>query len=513
MGPVIRNRQEAVDAVETYSPAEQQFNQRRRTLGLIAAPLLFLLVLGLPMASLTPQAHRLAAIIVLVVALWVSEALPLPVSALLGPLLAIVLRVAPAPEALAAFADPIIFLFIGSFILAEAMYAQGLDRRLAFTALSSPLVGCSAGRLLAVFGGVSVALSMWISNTATAAMMFPIGLSIVSHLSTRPVARHPRFRRFATALMLVTAFGASIGGMATPIGTPPNLIGVGMLRELEGARISFVHWMLLGLPISAALYLALAAALWFAGARGIRLPEDTADLFRRELERLGPVSRGERNVVAVFLVTVFLWVFPGLLAVAGLRESPFASAYALSMPEAAAALTGAILLFVLPIDWRQRRFTMSWAEASRIDWGTIFLFGGGLALGSMAFSTGLAASVAAAVTDWLPSHHSLPITILFTCCAVALSEITSNTASASMVVPVAIAVSRAAGISPIEPALGATLGASICFMLPISTPSNAIAYSSGHVPIGTMFRYGILLSVVACLVVVAAVSTFGPLLF
>jgi len=513
MDPVIRNRQEAVDAVETYSPAEQQFNLRRKTVGLLAAPLLFLIVLALPMASLTPQAHRLAAIIVLVVVLWVSEALPLPVSALLGPLLAIVLGVAPATEALAAFADPIIFLFIGSFILAEAMYAQRLDQRLAFTALSSPLVGRSAGRLLVVFGGVSVALSMWISNTATAAMMFPIGLSIVSHLSAGPVARHPRFRRFAAALMLITAFGASIGGMATPIGTPPNLIGVGMLRELDGTRISFDHWMLLGLPISIALYAALAAGLWIAGARGIRLPEDTADQMRLELGRLGPFSRGERNVVAAFLVTVFLWVFPGLLAIAGLRESPFGRAYASSMPEAAAALTGAILLFVLPVDWRQRRFTMSWAEAARIDWGTIFLFGGGLALGSMAFSTGLAASVGPAVTGWLPSHDPLPFTILFTCVAMALSEITSNTASASIVVPVAIAVSRAAGISPIEPALGATLGASICFMLPISTPANAIAYSSGHVPIGTMFRYGIGLSFVACLVVVAAVSMLGRLLF
>ena len=513
MDPLIRNRQEAVEAVETYSPAEQQFNQRRKTIGLFVAPVLFLLMLALPLESLTPQAHRLAAILVLVVALWVSEALPLAITALLGPLLAIILQVAPAAKALASFADPIIFLFIGSFILAEAMYAHGLDRRIAFNALSSPLIGRSAGRLLVVFGGVSVALSMWISNTATAAMMFPIGLSIVSHLSVLPIARHPRFRRFATTLMLITAFGASIGGMATPIGTPPNLIGVGMLRELIGVPVSFFRWMLMGLPISMVLYTVLATAFWLAGARGIQLPEDTADLVRSELGRLGPVSRGERNVIIAFLLTVLLWVLPGLLAIAGLRESPFGKAYESSMPEAAAALTGAILLFVLPVDWRQRRFTMSWSEAVRIDWGTILLFGGGLALGSMAFSTGLAAGIGQAVTAWVPSHHPLPFTILFTCFAAGLSELTSNTASASMVVPIAIAVSRAAGINPIEPALGATLGASVCFMLPISTPPNAIAYSSGHVPIGTMIRYGVGLSVVACVTIVAAVSLLGPLLF
>ena len=513
MDPLIRNRQEAVEAVETYSPAEQQFNLRRKTLGLFVAPLLFVLVLLLPLESLTPQAHRLAAILVLVVALWVSEALPLPVSALLGPLLAIVMRVAPAPRALAAFADPIIFLFIGSFIIAEAMYAHGLDRRIAFTALSSRLVGRSAGRLLLVFGGVSVLLSMWISNTATAAMMFPIGMSIVSQLSTQPIASHPRFRRFATTLMLITAFGASIGGMATPIGTPPNLIGVGMLRELVGAPISFFRWMMLGLPITLTLYAVLATGFWFAGARGLRLPEGTAELVRRELDRLGRVSRGQRNVMFAFAVTVLLWVFPGLLAVVGLRETSIGTAYEASMPEAAAALTGAILLFLLPVDWRRRRFTMSWAEAVRIDWGTIFLFGGGLALGSMAFSTGLAASIGQTVTGWVPTHHPLPFTILFTCFAAGLSEMTSNTASASMVVPIAIAVSRAAGVSALEPALGATLGASICFMLPVSTPPNAIAYSSGHVPIGTMIRYGVGLSLAACVIVITAVSLLGPLVF
>jgi sodium-dependent dicarboxylate transporter 2/3/5 len=261
------------------------------------------------------------------------------------------------------------------------------------------------------------------------------------------------------------------------------------------------------------LYAVLATGFWIAGARGIRLPEDTADLVRSELGRLGPLSRGERNVIMAFSITVFLWVFPGLLAITGLRESPLGKAYEASMPEAAAALTGAILLFILPVDWKQRRFTLSWAEAVRIDWGTVFLFGGGLALGSMAFSTGLAASIGHAVTGWVPSHHPLPFTILFTCFAAGLSEMTSNTASASMVVPIAIAVSGAAGINPIGPALGATLGASICFMLPVSTPPNAIAYSSGHVPIGTMMRYGVGLSVVACVVVITAVSLLGPLLF
>jgi sodium-dependent dicarboxylate transporter 2/3/5 len=513
MDPLIRTRQQAVEAVETYSPAEQQFNQRRKTVGMVVGPLVFAGLLALPFASLPGPAHRLAAILGLVVVFWITEAIPLAVTALLGPVLAILLQVAPAPKALASFADPIIFLFIGSFILAESMYVHGLDRRIAYTALSSRLIGRSAGRLLVAFGGVSVVISMWISNTATAAMMFPIGLSIVSHLSKQPMGQTPQFRRFATTMMLITAFGASLGGMATPIGTPPNLIGIGMIRELLGIQISFFRWMALGLPLAIGLYAVLALGFWLVGARGLRLPDDTAHLVRRELARLGPMSSGERNVMAAFLTTVLLWTLPGLLVIVGRRGLWFTRAYEASMPEAAAALTGAILLFVLPVDWRARRFTLTWAEAVQIDWGTVLLFGGGLAMGSLAFSTGLAEAMGTTVATWVPSHTPLAFTALFTGFAVLLSEMTSNTASASMIVPVAIAVCQAAGVRAIEPALGATLGASVGFMLPISTPPNAIAYSSGHVPISAMVKHGVALDLVSFVVIVIVVSLMGPLLF
>jgi sodium-dependent dicarboxylate transporter 2/3/5 len=511
--PLIRIRQQAVEAVEAYSPAEQQFNQRRKTLGMVLGPAVFVVLLATPMDALPAPAHRLAAILGLVVVCWITEALPLAITALLGPLLAIVLQVAPAQKALASFADPIIFLFIGSFILAESMYVHGLDRRIAYSALSSRLVGRSAGRLLVVFGAVSVVISMWISNTATAAMMFPIGMSIVTHLSTQGVAASPHFRRFATTMMLITAFGASLGGLATPIGTPPNLIGLGMMRELIGVQISFFKWMQFGLPLAVILYALLALGFWFVGARGLRLSEDTSALVRRQLALLGPVSRGERNVMVAFFATVALWILPGVLSILGQRETWLARTYEASMPEAAAALAGAVLLFLLPVDWRQRRFTMSWEQAVRIDWGTVLLFGGGLAMGSLAFSTGLAGSMGRAIASLVPSHTPLAYTALFTGFAVLLSEMTSNTASASMIVPVAIAVSQAAGVSPIEPALGATLGASVGFMLPISTPPNAIAYSSGHVPITSMMKYGVALDVVSFVVIVTMVSFVVPLLF
>ena len=513
MDPLIRTRHQAVAAVEAYSPAEQQFNQRRKTAGLVLGPLVFALVLLLPLGGLSPAAHRLAAILICVVVFWITEALPLAVTALLGPTLAVVLQVAPAQKALASFADPIIFLFIGSFILAEAMYVHGLDRRMAYTALSSRFVGRSAGRLLVVFGAVSTGISMWISNTATAAMMFPIGVSIVTHLAAQPEGRLPRFRRFAITMMLINAFGASLGGLATPIGTPPNLIGIGMLRNLAGVQISFFRWMMLGLPLTIILFTVLACFFWFISARGLRLSQSSMEDVHAQLTRLGPVSRGERNVMFAFLLTVLLWVLPGLLTVVGLRDSAFARLYQDSIPESVAALIGAVLLFALPVEWKTRRFTMSWESAVRIDWGTILLFGGGLAMGSLAFTTGLAEAMGRGVTAWVPTHSPLAFTIIFTGFAVILSEMTSNTASASMIVPVAIAVCQAAGVNPIEPALGATLGASVGFMLPISTPPNAIAYSSGHVPITAMMKHGAALDVVSFIVIVTLVSILVPVLF
>lgn len=183
------------------------------------------------------------------------------------------------------------------------------------------------------------------------------------------------------------------------------------------------------------------------------------------------------------------------------------------MPEGVAALMGAFLLFVLPVDWRERRFTLTWDEAVKIDWGIALLYGGGLALGELTFSTGLAQALGEGVTSWLPSQSTLALTVLFTAAAIIVSEAASNTASANMVIPIAIAVSLAAGVRPIEPVLGATLGASMGFMMPVSTAPNAIVYSSGFVPIGQMMRHGVMLDLVAFLVIIATVMTLGPILF
>jgi sodium-dependent dicarboxylate transporter 2/3/5 len=505
----MRTFHDAVDAVETYSPAEEYFNTRRRTIGLFVGPIVFLILLFAPL-PLPPPAHRIAAILALMVVFWVTEALPLAVTALLGPVLAVVLQVVPVRAAFASFADPIIFVFIGSFILAEAMFVHGVDRRIAYTALSWSFVGTSAARILVTFGAVTTFLSMWMSNTATTAMMFPIGLSIVAHLARTGMTGA---RQFALVMMLITSFGASIGGIGTPVGTPPNLIGIGMLERISGVDITFFQWMLLGVPAMLLMFGFVAVQFYFAGARRMTVGAESTQMVRDELAKLGPVSRGQRNVLLAFGLTVVLWVTPGVLAVAGVETTPFGRAFSQSVPESVAAMIGALLLFLLPLDWRARKFTLTWDQALKIDWGIVLLFGGGLAMGELAFSTGLAEAMGKGITAWLPSQTTVALTLLFTGAAIILSEATSNTAAANMIVPIAIAVAQAAGVRPIEPALGATLGASMGFMMPVSTPPNAIVYSSGFIPITAMMRYGIMLDLAGYVVIVALVLLLGPIIF
>jgi len=507
----VQSFQQAIEAVDFYSPAEERFNRRRRTVGLCAAPLIFVGLLLWPMPALAPPAHRLLAVLAVVATLWMTEAVPLAIAAVLGPALVVVLGVAPAPLAFAPFADPIVFLFIGSFILAEAMFVHGLDRWIACRVLAMPWLGTSGMRLLVAYVAVTVFVSMWVNNTATTAMMFPIGMALIAQIARAARPGDQAVREFAGAMMLATAFGACLGGMAAPVGTPPNLIGIGMLQRLAGVRISFVGWMAFGVPMAALLT---ACLIWLIGRGGVRrftLPVPAADLVRDELARLGPMSPGQRNVALAFGGTVLLWVLPGLLGLRGTGASAIDQVYSSPVPEGVAAILGAALLFVLPIDWKTRRFTLTWEEAARIDWGIVLVYGGGLALGELAFSTGLAAALGQPLVGGAGVHTTLALTVAFTAAAILLSQMTSNTAAAAILVPIAIAACQTARVSPVEAALGATLGASMGLVLPISTASNAIVYSSGYVPVRAMIRTGIVLDLLALLVIVAAVTALGPL--
>jgi sodium-dependent dicarboxylate transporter 2/3/5 len=494
---------------------EERFERFRQSVGFFLAPLLGLFLWFLPIPGLDPAAHRLLAILGLVVMLWVTESLPLPVTALLGPALCVLAGIRPAVDAFKSFADPIIFLFIGSFLLAEAMLHHGLNRRVAFVILGLPGVGESPFRLLLAFGGTTAFLSMWISNTATTAMMFPIGIAILSEMARLQAQRSGRERdfrqlRYGTGLMLITAFGASIGGLATPVGTPPNLIGRGFLERSLDVQISFFQWMAFGLPLAAVLIVFLVFHLNRACPAEPGLLAGSAAWIRAEKARLGPLKPGERNVLIVFALMVTFWLLPGAIAVIYGTDDPGYRALARHLPEPVVALLGAVLLFALPTDARRGEFTLTWREGRRIDWGTILLFGGGLALGEMMFNTGLARWIGEGLAGAVKAKSGFALTVLFTVIAVIVSETTSNAASANMVVPVAIAVAQGAGVDPVPPALAACLGASLGFMLPVSTPPNAIVYGSGCVPLTKMIRYGLALDLAGIVAVIVIVTWLVP---
>ncbi|MBA3317286.1 MAG: DASS family sodium-coupled anion symporter [Gemmatimonadales bacterium] len=478
----------------------------RKLVGSVLAPTVFVALLALPLPALSPEAHRLAAVLGAVVVLWVTEALPLPVTALLGASACVMLQVAPAREVFAPFADPLMFLFIGAFILARGIFLHGLDRRVAYAVLSLPWVGARPSRILLALGAATALISAWISNTATTAMMFGIGLSILAALRAPGTAAVDP--RYATGLMLMTSFAASIGGLATPVGTPPNLIGLGFIRSQLGVDITFFRWMLIGVPVVLLLFGFLYYFLNAVAPAGVRELPAGAELIHQERGRLGRWSPGQRSVAIAFAVTVLLWVSPGIVALLGGEGSALYQGLVRRLPEGVAALLGAGLLFVLP---GKDGPAITWKEAAEIDWGVVLLYGGGFTLGVLSFQTGLAEAMGRGLTGLLPVEGRTGLLVASVLFATILSETTSNTASANMVVPVVISIARAAGMDPLEPALGATLASSLGFMLPVSTPCNAIVYGSGYIPLGRMIRWGLVLDLAGVVVIVTAVRALSHL--
>ena len=489
----------AADEVEVSG-----FDLWRQRAGFVLAPLAFAWVFVLT-RPLEPPAHRLAAILAAVVVFWITEAIPMAVTAFLGVSAAVALQIAPPTEAFAPFGDPLIFVFIGTFMLARAITFHGLDRRFAFAILRLPGVGARPARLLAAYAAVACVISMLVDSTATTAMMLPIGLSLLGALGAQG-----RDHGYATALLLATAFASTVGGLATPIGAAPNLIGIGFIRREIGAPLPFFSWVLLGLPVAALLFGWVVVHLWQESVRMDGGTPPGAGPTSIQHPALAPWTRGQVNTLVACAVTVTLWFAPGVIALVVGYDHPLYRSVIATMPESVAAMIGTGLLFVLPTDVRRNRCTLPWSEAVQIDWWIVFLYGGGIALGTLSFSTGLAGAVGNGLTRHLGVHTRFGLLALATAIATLLSEMTSNAAAANMVVPVVIACARSAGLDPLLPTVGATMGASLGFMLPVSTPANAIVYGSGRVPLVEMMRCGLALDVVGVVVIVTVLSVLGP---
>ncbi len=516
----MKNETSHVNADERaaeISRLEEKIEFWRQRISFFLGPLLGLILWLIPMPALSAQAHTLAAVIGWVVVWWIGEPVPIPVSAIIGAVLCILAGVADAKTVMAPFAEPTIFLFLGSFIIARAMSVHALDRRFAYGIMSMNWIGDRSWRILFAFGAIAAFLSMWISNTATTAMMLPIGLGIVTAMSDMIAKKtgrkiDPSRLRFASAMMLMAAYASSTGGIGTPVGSPPNLIGIAMIEKFAGIRIPFFKWMQFAVPMLIIMYGLLFLILYFLHKPEMPVMEGSRDFVRQELAKLGRWNRGQKNSLAAFMVTVCLWVIPGFLAVFCGSSAPLTRMYGARLPEAAAALIGAFLLFVLPVDWKKRQFTISWRQAVDIDWGTLILFGGGLSLGNLMFSTGLAEHIGQGLIEMSGAGSMWAITFAAVFIAIIASETTSNTAAANMVVPVIISLALAAGVNPVPPALGAILGCSWGFMLPVSTPPNAIVYGSGLVPIIKMIRAGFLFDITGGLVIWTVLRLLLPLI-
>lgn len=488
---------------------EARVERALRTAGFVGGPLLAAVVFALNPGGQPPAARRLLAVLTLAIVFWISEAIPLPATALLASALAIAAGVAPARQVLAPYADPVIFLFLGSFLLAEAVSRYGLDVRLASLVLRLPLFSRSPAGRTAAFGTASAAISTCLSNTATAALMTPIALGALGE----PAPGRPR--RLDSGILLMIAYGASIGGMATLIGTPPNLLVAGFLERLAGVRVGFTDWLVFAAPISLALLVLSLGITRLTLGRGPA--SEAAGSGQQQPHSPGDAAAattraGTRWTIAAFGLAFALWLTPSVAQGMLGRDHALAQALGRHLPEAGVALLCATLLFVAPVDWRRRRFALSWQDGQRVNWGVLLLFGGGLSLGSLGEATGLARWAGERVVSAGLAGSPEGFMLVAVIAAVVVSEFASNTASATLLVPIVIAAARQAGFDPVPPALATGLAATCGFIFPVSTPPNAIVFGTGRVPITRMMRAGMALDLACVIVVWAGVLLLRPLL-
>lgn len=464
---------------------------------------------------LTEAGRATAAIGVLMAVLWMTEAMPLPVTALLPLVLFPLAGVLEMNEAASPYANPVIFLFMGGFMLALATERWGLHKRIAL--LTIMIVGTRPRRMIAGFMVATAVMSMWISNTATTVMMLPIAVSVIMLTTQRlRAAGHelafdeegnerpltgPDSINFASSLMLGIAYAASIGGIGTLIGTPPNAFLAGFLESEYGVEIGFGEWMLIGVPFS--IVFLIIAWFWLtSGNRPIRLKElpGGREIIRQEFQKLGRVSRGEWGVFIVFMATAFCWVFGSLIG--GVFDR---------LTDASIAIGAAVLLFAIPVDPRKGIFLLNWEAARRLPWGVLLLFGGGLSLAAAVSTSGLDAWIGARVQIL----GALPLVLIVAFVAalvIFLTELTSNTATASTFLPILGGVAIGLDAEPMLLMVPAAVAASCAFMMPVATPPNAIVFGSGHVTIGEMVKAGFVLNLIGIVLVTLLMFTLGGFL-
>ncbi len=446
---------------------------------------LFVAVLLLPApADMSPEAWRLLAVAVLMIAWWITEAIPVAATALLPVALFPLVGATSAGDAATPYGDPIIFLFMGGFFLAMAMERWNLHRRIALNIVSR--TGSQQHRIVGGFMLATAFCGLWVSNTATAVMMLPVALSVAKLIESKGGES-----QFPLALMLSVAYAASIGGIGTLIGTPPNALLAGALNQNYGYDIGFAQWMIFGMPIMLVMLFGAWLLLTRVSIRLDRSPIEGADeLFRSQLEELGGWTPAQRRVAMVFGITATAWIFRTVLQnwIPGLSD-------------ASIAMLAAIALFIIPSGDKDGGGLVNWEMTKKMPWGILVLFGGGLSLSAAVVATGLDSWIGDQLGTYASALPTFGIVVLVALAVLIMTEFMSNTATAATFIPIVAGLSMSLGENPLLLMVPATLAASMTFMLPVATPPNALVFSSGYITIPQMARHGFLMNILSLVVI------------
>ena len=473
--------------------------------GLWLGPLLFLAMATVTdiQSIMATDAWLVAGVAIWMAVWWSTEAIPVPATAFLPLVLFPMIEVAPIRAVAQSYSHPTIYLFLGAFILALSVEKWGLHRRIALWVLSR--TGTDARALILGFMVAGALLSMWMTNTSTTMMLLPIAVSVSALVIEKAVtASETQKRQFQVALLLALAYSTTIGGMSTLIGTPPNAFLAGFMEETYGIQIAFLDWFLIGLPLA----IVLLPTGWFVLTRiafQVDIPSSSAgaSAIVAMKDQLGQMSPSEQRVGLIFLSVIFLWMTRSWLS-----DLPMLS----GLSDAGIVMAAALLLFVIPAGARNEGALMQWEDLTRLPWGVLVLFGGGLALAAQVSNSGLAFWLGESLTP-LTNMGMLVLVIAAAGLVVFLTELTSNLATTATLLPVIAAMAASLGIDPLVLCVPVTLAASCAFMLPVATPPNAIVFSSGILTIPQMIRAGFIMNVIAMLVLTILAMLAVPAVF
>lgn len=471
-----------------------------RKLGLFFGPLFFLGILNLPIDLLSAKGIAVFATAVWMVIWWITDAVSISVTALLPLILFPLLNVMPVADVGANYGSPIIFLFFGGFVMALALEKVNLHKRIALNIVK--ITGTTPNKVVLGFMIATASLSMWISNTASTVVMLPIAMSVIGLLIDDADGFTKSDQNFALSVMLGIAFSANAGGIATVIGTPPNSVMLGLLENEYNIQISFLKWMVVGLPFSIVMITIIYFVLvkWFPNKQ-LKFTAGK-EVIHSELAKLGPMGGKEKMVLVIFLVTVFLWIFRTLI------NTVFPD---LGLSDTIISMIAAVSLFALPYNLKKGDFLINWKDTQKLAWGILILFGGGLALAKGMSVSGIVDVVASAIA-------ATDISILFTAALLIvlmlfMTELMSNVALIAVLAPVVAGIAIGLEIPILYLLIPVTMASSCAFMLPMATPPNAIVFASGYIKVHEMARVGIILNLIAVALLILMFQFVAPLLF